>query len=63
MPVIANFLLLNVCEDILCEPQEGLSATDRDIFFGVLAQYTMMKRQHSEQERATKSKSKNERER
>ena len=56
-------MVLSVCEDILCQPLAELSATDRDVFLSVLAQYTMMKRQYAVQERSAKSKSKNERER
>ena len=49
-------MVLSVCEDILCQPIDGLSTADRDILLGVLAQYTMMKRQYATQEKATKSK-------
>ena len=44
-------MVLSVCEDILCEPTEKLTKSDKDIFWGVLAQYTMMKRQIAAQER------------
>jgi len=56
-------MVLSVCEDILCQPLDGLSAADRDILLGVLARYTMMRRQIVEQERAAKPKSKKERDR
>jgi hypothetical protein len=50
-------MVLSVCEDILCKPIDGLSAEDRNILLGVLARYTVMKRQYAEQERmAAKSK-------
>jgi hypothetical protein len=51
-------MVLSVCEDILCEPADKLSQSDKDIFWGVLAQYTMMKRQIAAQERASNPKSK-----
>jgi hypothetical protein len=56
-------MVLSECEDILCQSIEGLSTADRDILLGVLAQYTMMKRQYAAQERLDKSKSRQERER
>jgi hypothetical protein len=42
-------MVLSVCEDILCKPIDGLSSADRDILLGVLAQYSMMKRQYAMQ--------------
>jgi len=51
-------MVLSVCEDILCQPMTDLTAGDKDIFLGVLAQYTLMKRQIAVQERATASKGK-----
>jgi len=56
-------MVLGVCEDILCQSLDGLSTADRDIFLGVLAQYTMMKRQYAAKERSEKSKSQKEKER
>jgi integrase len=55
--------VLGVCEDILCQPLENLTAQDREILLGVLAQYTVMKRRYAEQERAAKPKKKDTRER
>jgi hypothetical protein len=51
-------MILSVCEDILCEPRDKLSIADKDIFLGVLAQYTMMKRQIDTQEKTVVSKAK-----
>jgi hypothetical protein len=51
-------MVLSVCEDILCESAVKLSSGDKDIFLGILAQYTMMKRQIAAQERAAMPKSK-----
>jgi hypothetical protein len=57
-------MALSVCEDILCKPIDGLSAEDRNILLGVLARYTVMKRQYAEQERtAAKPKKKDMRKR
>ncbi|MDR1409780.1 MAG: hypothetical protein LBJ12_05890 [Oscillospiraceae bacterium] len=57
-------MVLSVCEDILCQPLDGLATADRDILLGVLARYTMMKRQIVAQEKAVKKpKSKKGRER
>jgi len=56
-------MVLSVCEDILCQPLDGLSMADRDILLGVLARYTIMKHQYAAQEKAAKSKSKKEKER
>ena len=56
-------LVLSVCEDILCQPIDALSKDDRDILLGVLAQYSVMKRQYAAQEKATKSRSQKEKER
>jgi hypothetical protein len=50
--------VLSVCEDILCQPLENLTAQDREVLLGVLAQYTVMKRRYAEQERASAKKSK-----
>ncbi|MCL2757534.1 MAG: site-specific integrase [Coriobacteriia bacterium] len=54
-------MVLSVCEDILCQPIENLSAHDKDIFLGVLAQYTLMKRRINEQTTKPKSKSNSDR--
>ena len=51
-------MVLSVCEDILCEPASKLSPAEKDIFLGVLAQYTMMKRQIAAQEKTAKPKTK-----
>jgi integrase len=48
--------VLSVCDDILCQPLENLTAQDRKVLLGVLAQYTVMKRRIAEQERAAKAK-------
>jgi hypothetical protein len=48
-------IVLSVCEDILCQPMNELNIADKEIFLGILAQYTMMKRQIASQERTTKS--------
>ncbi len=56
-------MVLSVCEDILCQPIDGLSLNDKDILLGVLAQYTIMKRQYIAQEKTTKTKSIKEKER
>jgi integrase len=53
-------MVLSVCEDILCQPTDNLTTGDKDIFWNILAQYTMMKRQYAAQDRAARSKSKNE---
>ena len=45
-------IVLGVCEDILCQPINELTVSDKDIFIGVLAQFTLMKRQLASQERA-----------
>jgi integrase len=50
-------LVLSVCEDILCRPLDGLSASDKETLLGALAQYSVMKRQYAAQERAGKPKS------
>lgn len=49
-------MVLSVCEDILCQPIDNLSTADKEVFLGVLAQYTMMKRRINEQEKQKKSK-------
>jgi len=49
-------MVLSVCEDILCQPIENLSAHDKEVLLGVLGQYTVMKRRIVEQERANKAK-------
>jgi integrase len=56
-------MVLSVCEDILCQPLDGIATSDRDILLGVLARYTMMKRQITAQEKAQKPKAKKDRER
>ena len=49
-------MVLSVCEDILCQSMEHLSSSDKEMFLGVLAQYTMMNRQLNEQSKQPKSK-------
>jgi len=49
-------MVLSVCEDILCQPIDGLSTADKEILLGVLAQYTAMKRQYTAQEKAANPK-------
>jgi len=56
-------MVLSVCEDILCQPLDGLSIADRDILLGVLARYTIMKRQYAAQQKVAKPKAKKDRER
>jgi hypothetical protein len=48
--------VLSVCEDILCQPLDNLTAQDKEILLGVLAQYSVMKRRYAEQERAAQAK-------
>ena len=38
------FLVLNECENILCEPLENLSSADKDTLLTTLSQYTFLKR-------------------
>ena len=47
-------MVLSVCEDILCQSLDGLSSSDKDILLGVLAQYSMMRRQYATQEKMAK---------
>ena len=42
-------MVLSVCEDILCQPTENLSAQEKEILLGTLAKYTFMKRQYQKQ--------------
>ena len=56
-------MVLNVCEDILCQPMENLSAQEKEILLGVLAKYTFMKRQYQKQDMAEKKKKPIEKER
>ncbi len=44
-------MVLGVCEDILCQQLEELSAADKEILLGVLGRYTVMKRQIAAQRR------------
>jgi len=48
--------VLSVCEDILCQPMDNLSAQEKEILLNVMAQYTAMKRRYQEQDRAEKAK-------
>jgi len=48
--------VLSVCEDILCQPLDTLTAQDKEKLLGVLGQYTAMKRRITEQERSDKAK-------
>jgi site-specific recombinase XerD len=43
-------MVLNECEDILCEPMDNLSSADKEFLLGTLAQYTFLKRNCGEQE-------------
>jgi len=47
-------MVLSVCNDVLCEPLDKLSANEKEILLGTLAQYTYMKRQQEKQERPPK---------
>jgi hypothetical protein len=49
--------VLSVCENILCQPLENLTSEDKEVLLGVLAQYTVMKRQYAERERVENRKS------
>ena len=53
--------VLSVCEDILCQPMDSLTAQEKEILLGVMAQYTVMKRRYQEQDRAEKAKKAKER--
>lgn len=55
-PMKSVNMVLSVCEDILCQPLDSLSQSDRDMFLGVLAQYTQMKRQLAQQGKKPKAK-------
>jgi hypothetical protein len=48
--------VLSVCEDILCHSPQNLMQEEKEILLGILAQYSVMKRQIAEQERVAKSK-------
>jgi len=48
-------LVLSVCEDILCQPLDAMSAADKDILINVLGRYSVMKRRIEEQEKVGKS--------
>jgi integrase len=54
-------MVLNVCEDILCQPMDAISHDEKEKFLCVLAQYTMMKRRLNEQEKQKKPRSGRER--
>ena len=51
-------MVLSVCEDILCQPLDELTAADKEVLLGVLGRYTVMKRQLETQKPPQKSKSK-----
>jgi len=51
-------MVLSVCEDILCRPLDEMSTADKDILIGVLARYTVMKRQIEAREKVEISKPK-----
>lgn len=55
--------VLSVCEDILCGTLDNLTTQDREVLLGVLAQYTVMRRRYTEQERGAVPKVKKDRER
>ncbi|MDD4493449.1 MAG: tyrosine-type recombinase/integrase [Eubacteriales bacterium] len=48
--------VLSVCEDILCQSPQNLTQEEKEVLLGVLAQYSVMKRQIAEQERVAKNK-------
>ena len=47
-------MVLSVCEDILSQPIDHLSASEKEILLGVLARYTMLKRKYAKEEKAKK---------
>jgi len=49
-------LVLSVCEDILSQPLDGLSGSDKEKLLLVVAQYTALKRQYAAQGKGGKSK-------
>jgi Fe-S cluster assembly scaffold protein SufB len=49
-------LVLSVCEDILCQSTDSLTAQDKEVLLGTMAQYSAMKRRYEEQEKAAKTK-------
>jgi hypothetical protein len=55
--------VISVCEDILCQPLDNLTAQDKEALLGVLAQYTVMKKRYAEHENTVKIKPKKARER
>ena len=57
--IISCWMVLSVCEDILCQAFNEISATDKDILIEAIAKYTIMKRQYDVQEKTAKNKSKN----
>lgn len=54
-------MVLSVCEDILSQPIDRLSVSEKEVLLNVTAQYTMMKRRYAEQEKAAKPKKDRER--
>jgi len=44
-------MVLGVCEDILCEPLQNLTVSEKETLLFTLSQYTNMKRQYSAQDR------------
>ena len=59
-PLKSVEMVLSVCEDILCQPLEELSAAEKELLLGVLGRYTVMKRQLANTEIPAKVKQKNE---
>jgi hypothetical protein len=51
-------MVLSVCEDILCQQLDVMSAADKEILLGVLGRYAAMKRQIEAQEKAVKPRTK-----
>jgi len=64
-PLKSVEMVLSVCEDILCQPADEMTADDRDLLLKTLGQYTVMKRQLEVRERqpqATRASRKKEKE-
>jgi L-cysteine desulfidase len=51
-------MVLSVCEDILCQQLDVMSAADKEILIGVLGRYAAIKRQIEAQEKAVKPRTK-----
>lgn len=48
-------MVLRVCNEILCEPIDNLSPTDKDTLLGTIAQYTFMKKEMDKKKNKIKS--------